>query len=188
MEMTPETIKALLDAFDRSDWREMVVTVGEDRLHVSRDPLPQGAPTPASAGPVAATGNPTSPSAAPAASAGGGAVGGPAPEEALATGGGGGSPAATGPAAEAARPELPETGERIESPSVGLFWRAPSPGAPPFVEIGSRVAAGETVAIVEVMKLMNHVASPVDGVVTAILVDNGAAVEYGQTIVIVEPE
>jgi acetyl-CoA carboxylase biotin carboxyl carrier protein len=56
------------------------------------------------------------------------------------------------------------------------------------VEVGSRVAAGETVAIVEVMKLMNHVASPVDGVVTAILVDNGAAVEYGQTIVIVEPE
>ncbi|MDX6604985.1 MAG: acetyl-CoA carboxylase biotin carboxyl carrier protein, partial [Solirubrobacterales bacterium] len=85
-------------------------------------------------------------------------------------------------------PEIPETGERIESPSVGLFWRAPSPGAPPFVEVGSRVAAGETVAIVEVMKLMNHVASPVDGVVTAILVDNGAAVEYGQTIVIVEPE
>jgi len=54
MEMTPETIKALLDAFDRSDWREMVVTVGEDRLHVSRDPLPQGAPTPTSAGPLAA--------------------------------------------------------------------------------------------------------------------------------------
>ena len=43
MEMTPETIKALLDAFDGSDWREMVVTVGEDRLHVSRDPLPEGA-------------------------------------------------------------------------------------------------------------------------------------------------
>ena len=185
MEMTPETIKALLDAFDRSDWREMVVTVGEDRLHVSRDPLPAGSLAPPQA---PATGNPTPAPAAPAASAGGGAVGGPTPEEALATGGGGGSPAATGPAAEAARPEIPETGERIESPSVGLFWRAPSPGADPFVEVGSRVAAGETVAIVEVMKLMNHVASPVDGVVTAILVDNGAAVEYGQTIVIVEPE
>jgi acetyl-CoA carboxylase biotin carboxyl carrier protein len=56
------------------------------------------------------------------------------------------------------------------------------------VEVGGRVAAGETVAIVEVMKLMNHVSSPVDGVVTAILVENGAAVEFGQAIVIVDPE
>lgn len=79
-------------------------------------------------------------------------------------------------------------GTRVESPSVGLFWRAPSPGAPPFVELGARVAAGDTVAIVEVMKLMNHVASPVDGVVTAILVENGEAVEFGQPIVVVDPE
>jgi acetyl-CoA carboxylase biotin carboxyl carrier protein len=56
------------------------------------------------------------------------------------------------------------------------------------VEIGGRVAAGDTVAIVEVMKLMNHVASPVDGVVSAILVENGAAVEFGQPIVVVDPE
>jgi acetyl-CoA carboxylase biotin carboxyl carrier protein len=56
------------------------------------------------------------------------------------------------------------------------------------VELGGRVAAGETVAIVEVMKLMNHVPSPVDGVVTAILVENGEAVEFGQAIVVVDPE
>lgn len=183
MEMTPETIKALLDAFERSDWREMVVTVGEDRLHVSKDPLPESAMAPPApvAPPPPAPGSQLPGSAA---SAGGGAVGGPAPEEALATGGGGGSPAATGPAAEA----TPTDGTPIESPSVGLFWRAPSPGAPPFVEVGQKVAAGDTVAIVEVMKLMNHVASPVDGVVTAILVENGGAVEYGQTIVVVDPE
>src|SRR5882757_6116584 len=118
------------------------------------------------------------------ASSAGGAVGGPVAEEALATGGNGGSPAATGPAQEAAF----APGTKIESPSVGLFWRAPSPGAPPFVEVGARVAAGETVAIVEVMKLMNQVTSPVDGVVTAILVENGAAVEFGQAIVVVDPE
>ena len=53
---------------------------------------------------------------------------------------------------------------------------------------GRQVAAGDTVAIVEVMKLMNHVAAPVDGVVTAILVENGASVEYGQSIVVVDPE
>jgi acetyl-CoA carboxylase biotin carboxyl carrier protein len=56
------------------------------------------------------------------------------------------------------------------------------------VELGARVQAGETLAIVEVMKLMNHVASPVDGVVTAILVENGAAVEFGQPIVVIDPE
>jgi acetyl-CoA carboxylase biotin carboxyl carrier protein len=76
----------------------------------------------------------------------------------------------------------------IEAPSVGLFWRAPAPGAPPFVEVGSRVAAGDTLAIVEVMKLMNHVVSPVDGVVVGILVENGAPVEFGQPIVAVDPE
>jgi acetyl-CoA carboxylase biotin carboxyl carrier protein len=56
------------------------------------------------------------------------------------------------------------------------------------VEVGQRVAVGETVAIVEVMKLMNQVTSPVDGVVTAVLVENGASVEFGQPIVVVDPE
>jgi biotin carboxyl carrier protein len=70
---------------------------------------------------------------------------------------------------------------------VGLFWRAPAPGAPPFVEVGQDVAAGDTVAIVEVMKLMNHVASPIDGVVAEILVENGAPVEFGQGLVVVAP-
>jgi acetyl-CoA carboxylase biotin carboxyl carrier protein len=175
MEMSPETIKALLDAFDGSDWREMVVTVGEDRLHVSRDPLPDGAglapPAAAGAGPSAASAGPVTagdPPPLPVAKASSGAV-----------------PPTVPPAGGA---EVPESGTKIESPSVGLFWRAPSPGAAPFVEVGQSVAAGETVAIVEVMKLMNHVASPVDGVVTAILVENGGAVEFGQAIVVVDPE
>jgi acetyl-CoA carboxylase biotin carboxyl carrier protein len=164
MEMSPEAIRALLDAFERSDWREMVVEVGEDRLHVSRDQLTELAPAaPAAAAPI--------PAAAPAASA-------PAPA----------APAAPAPSAPAPSVAVPVDGTKIDSPSVGLFWRAPSPGAPPFVEVGGRVAAGETVAIVEVMKLMNHVASPVDGVVTAILVENGASVEFGQPIVVVDPE
>jgi acetyl-CoA carboxylase biotin carboxyl carrier protein len=173
MEMTPETIKALLDAFERSDWREMVVTVGDDRLHVSKDPLPAEA--------FAAP-----PAAAPAGSgaAGAGPVAAVPPPPAVAKASSAAASPATPPPAEA----TPTDGTQIESPSVGLFWRAPSPGAPPFVEVGQKVAAGDTVAIVEVMKLMNHVASPVDGVVTAILVENGGAVEYGQTIVVVDPE
>jgi acetyl-CoA carboxylase biotin carboxyl carrier protein len=178
MEMSPETIRALLDAFERSDWREMVVEVGEDRLHVSRDQLTELAPAaPAAqslpaAGPVAA-GDPPLPPVAKASSA---TVPPTAP------------PADDGAPASTAAGDTFAKGTRVESPSVGLFWRSPSPGAPPFVEVGQTVAAGETLAIVEVMKLMNHVAAPVDGVVTAILVENGASVEYGQTIVIVDPE
>jgi acetyl-CoA carboxylase biotin carboxyl carrier protein len=83
---------------------------------------------------------------------------------------------------------VPEGHAAIESPSVGLFWRSPSPGAPPFVEVGQTVSAGDTVAIVEVMKLMNHVAAPVDGVVSAILVENGGPVEFGQPIVTIDPQ
>ena len=79
-------------------------------------------------------------------------------------------------------------GTAVPSPSVGLFWRGPAPGAPPFVEVGAHVRAGDTVGIVEVMKLMNHVGAPVDGVVTAVAVGNGDTVEFGQTLVVVEPE
>ena len=184
MEMSPDAIRALLDAFERSDWREMVVEVGEDRLHVSRDQLTELAP----AAPAAPAQVQASPAAGPA------AAGDPPPLPVAKASSGGvpptASPADGAPAggdASAAGDTFAE-GTRVESPSVGLFWRSPSPGAPPFVEVGGRVAAGDTVAIVEVMKLMNHVAAPVDGVVTAILVENGASVEYGQTIVIVDPE
>jgi acetyl-CoA carboxylase biotin carboxyl carrier protein len=61
-------------------------------------------------------------------------------------------------------------------------------GADPFVEVGAKVAVGDTVAIVEVMKLMNHVTAPTPGTVNAILVDNGASVEFGQTLLVIEPE
>jgi acetyl-CoA carboxylase biotin carboxyl carrier protein len=182
MEMSPETIRALLDAFERSDWREMVVEVGEDRLHVSRDQLTElapsaAAPAPAPAAPAVPAPAPSAPAPTPA-----------APSAAPSGGGGGGAPSASAGGAPAVDADILASGTQIESPSVGLFWRSPSPGAPPFVEVGQTVAAGDTVAIVEVMKLMNHVAAPVDGVVTAILVENGASVEYGQTIVIVDPE
>jgi len=156
MELTPEAVKALLDAFDQSDWREMTVTVGNDRVHVSRDASTDGGAPSLAAGSEA-----------------------PAEPPAL--------PAAPPPDAPAS-PEAPAQGEVVESPSVGLFWRAPAPGAPPFVEVGGRVASGDTVAIVEVMKLMNQVVAPVEGVITAILVENGASVEFGQALVVVDPE
>jgi acetyl-CoA carboxylase biotin carboxyl carrier protein len=82
----------------------------------------------------------------------------------------------------------PLTGTVVESPSVGLFWRSPAPGAPPFVEAGTPVAAGDTLAIVEVMKLMNHVVAPAPGTVQAVLAENGARVEYGQPLFTIGPE
>ncbi len=77
--------------------------------------------------------------------------------------------------------------KEIKSPMVGTFYRAPAPGAPPFVEINSDVDVGQTVCIIEAMKLMNEIQSEARGRVARILVDNGQPVEYGQTLFLVEP-
>jgi acetyl-CoA carboxylase biotin carboxyl carrier protein len=76
---------------------------------------------------------------------------------------------------------------RVESPMVGTFYRAPAPGSAPFVEEGDAVAAGETLCILEAMKLMNEVKSEVEGVVRAIHVGNAEPVEYGQLLFELEP-
>ena len=76
---------------------------------------------------------------------------------------------------------------RVESPMVGNFYRAPQPGAPPFTEVGETVAAGQTLCILEAMKLMNEVKSEVDGIVRAIHVENGQPVEFGQLLFELEP-
>jgi len=75
----------------------------------------------------------------------------------------------------------------ITSPIVGIFHRAPSPEAPPFVEVGSRVKKGQVLCIVEAMKLMNEIESDVDGIVSKILVENGQPVEYGEPLFLIEP-
>ena len=78
------------------------------------------------------------------------------------------------------------SGFAIEAPMVGTMYRAPSPGAPPFVEVGSRISAGDVVCIIEAMKILNQIESEVSGVVREIPVENGQAVEFGQTLMIVE--
>ena len=88
-------------------------------------------------------------------------------------------PAAPAPAA--AEPAVPE-GHVIASPMVGTFYAAPSPGAKPFVQVGSRVAEGDTLCIVEAMKMLNQIEADRDGVVRAVLADNAAPVEYGQAL------
>jgi acetyl-CoA carboxylase biotin carboxyl carrier protein len=70
----------------------------------------------------------------------------------------------------------------VKSPIVGTFYRAPAPGAKPFVEVGSRVKKGDVLCIIEAMKIMNEIKSDVNGVVEEILVENGQPVEYGQPL------
>jgi acetyl-CoA carboxylase biotin carboxyl carrier protein len=74
----------------------------------------------------------------------------------------------------------------VTSPMVGTAYRAPEPGAPPFVEIGSKVTAGQTLLIIEAMKTMNQIPSPRAGTVIAILVEDGQPVEYGEPLAVIE--
>jgi acetyl-CoA carboxylase biotin carboxyl carrier protein len=98
------------------------------------------------------------------------------------------TPAPTPPATPAEVPaDHSGPAETVTAPTIGLFWRSPKPGAPPFVEIGDTVQAGDTVCIIEVMKLMTHVTAPVAGTVTAIHIANGSMVEHGTALVDVTP-
>jgi len=76
----------------------------------------------------------------------------------------------------------------VNSPMVGTAYRSPDPGSPPFVEIGSRVAAGQTLLIIEAMKTMNQIPSPKSGKVIAILIEDGQPVEYGEPLVVIEQQ
>jgi oxaloacetate decarboxylase alpha subunit len=104
------------------------------------------------------------------------------------------------PVSEVAPLAVPEEGEpeplgvpstnglvRVEAPMVGTFYRAPQPGAPPFVEEGQAVGAGQTLCILEAMKLMNEVKADIDGIVRSILVENAQPVEFGQVLFELEP-
>lgn len=92
--------------------------------------------------------------------------------------------ALSAPAVDAA-PEAP-VGHQVKSPMVGTFYGAASPGAKPFVEVGSVVKEGDTICIVEAMKILNEIECDKSGTVTQILIDNGEAVEYGQPLFVIE--
>jgi acetyl-CoA carboxylase biotin carboxyl carrier protein len=94
-------------------------------------------------------------------------------------------PTAPPASAAAEAPAVPE-GHLVKSPMVGTFYRAPSPGAKPFVEVGDTVKAGQTVCIIEAMKLMNEIECDKDGVVKAILAENGDPVEYGEPLIVID--
>jgi acetyl-CoA carboxylase biotin carboxyl carrier protein len=94
------------------------------------------------------------------------------------------APAAAPAAAAAEEPAQP--GHALKAPMVGTFYRSPSPEAKPFVEVGQNVKAGETVCIIEAMKLMNEIESDKAGVIKAILTENGQPVEFGQPLFLIE--
>ena len=93
--------------------------------------------------------------------------------------------AALAPAAPAAAPQVP-AGHTVKSPMVGTFYRSSAPGAKPFVEIGQQVKEGETICIIEAMKILNEIEADKAGTITQILCENGQAVEYGQPLFVIE--
>jgi acetyl-CoA carboxylase biotin carboxyl carrier protein len=154
-------LKTLIDLVAESGIAEIEVTEGEDKVRIVKYApapavAPMLAPLPAAAAVIAA---------APA------AAGAPAS----------GGAAATAPATPA---ELPK-GDLVKSPMVGTFYRSPSPGANPFVEVGQAVKPGDTLCIIEAMKLLNEIEAEVAGEVKEILVENGQAVEYGQPLFVI---
>ena len=151
-------LKKLIDLVQESGIGEIEITEGEEKVRISRQ-LAGAAPVIMAA-----------PSMQPM---------GYAPQQA---GGPSGGPAAAPGAAAPAEPQ----GHQLKSPMVGTFYRAPSPGAPSFVEVGQSVTKGQTLCIIEAMKLLNEIESDVAGTINAILVENGQPVEYGQPLFLIE--
>lgn len=159
-------LKTLIDLVSESGVAELEITEGEDHVRIVN--RKENTTAPALVVPT--------PSAASAAIAAAAAAA-PAPVEA---------PASTAPAAPAAAPAASaEPRKTINSPMVGTFYRAPSPGAKPYADVGQRVKAGDTVCIIEAMKLLNEIEAETDGVIQEILVDNGAPVEFGQPLFVI---
>jgi len=152
-------LKKLIDLVQESGIAELEITEGEEKVKIVKG--------------GEATVTPIAPTSAPA-PAGGAPASAPAP-------------AAAAPAAAAAAPEAPApSGHVLKAPMVGTFYRSASPESKPFVEVGQNVKTGETVCIIEAMKLMNEIEADATGMIKAILVENGQPVEYGQPLFIIE--
>ena len=149
-------VKKLIELLEESGIAEIEITEGEESVRISRN----GPGQPQMQMMMHAPAPMAAPSAPVAAAA---------------------APAATAPAT----PALP-AGHQVKSPMVGTFYRSPSPGAKSFVEVGQAVKEGETLCIIEAMKMMNQIESDKAGVVKAILANNGDPVEFGQPLFVIE--
>ena len=151
-------IKKLIELVEESGIAELEISEGEESVRISRSPANAGFPVMQQA--YAAPVMPQQPALA----------------------------AAVAPAAPEAPAAAPAaiSGHIVRSPMVGTFYRTPSPDAKPFVEVGQTVNAGDTLCIVEAMKMMNQIEADKSGVVKAILVENGQPVEFDEPLVVIE--
>jgi acetyl-CoA carboxylase biotin carboxyl carrier protein len=149
-------LKTLIDLVSESGISELEVTEGEGKVRIVKNAPPVYVPAPPQFAAAPAAAMPSAPAAAPAA----------------------------GLEAPAAAPAA-VSGHVVKSPMVGTFYRSPSPGADAFVQIGDSVKEGQTLCIIEAMKLLNEIESDATGVVKEILVENGQAVEYGQPLFVI---
>ncbi len=161
--LTYEDVQEILKIIDQSSTKEIHIEVDDFKLIVRKHGA-DGAP--------AVTTTATPPAPAPASSA-------PVPAE----------PEPAQAAQDTSKTEAPSaTAQSLNSPLAGTFYRAPSPGADPFVEEGAKVSTGDTVCILDVMKVMNTLKAPCDGVVLSIPVENAEAVSAGQPVMWFEPK
>lgn len=179
MPFTEDEVRQIMEAIERSDWDEVHVRSDGLTLVVSKS----GPPTLTPAAPPTAEGAPAPPARAVAARTPA-AVAWPQSDEPLEVIDEAHAETPAPATSHARRADV----TTVLAPSLGLFWRSPKPGAPPFVEVGDPVEADSTVCIVEVMKLMNHVKAGSAGVVSAIHAENGEMVEYGQPLVTITPD
>jgi acetyl-CoA carboxylase biotin carboxyl carrier protein len=154
-------VKKLIELLEESGIAEIEISEGEESVRISRYPAGGGAPAPiVHYAPAPMAPMAAAPLAAPAA-----------------------APVAAAPAAPAAAAKADHT---VTAPMVGTFYTAATPGAKAFVDIGSEVNVGDTLCIIEAMKMMNQIESDKTGRVTAVLVKNGDPVEFGQPLFIIE--
>ncbi|MDO4684069.1 MAG: acetyl-CoA carboxylase biotin carboxyl carrier protein [Lautropia sp.] len=151
-------LKTLIDLVADSSISELEITEAEGRVRIVKAPPPAAAQAP-----VAQVVHVPAPAAA-------------APQAAAA-------PAAATPAAA---PATSTRGKTVKSPMVGTLYRAPNPEADPFVSVGTVVKPGDTLCIIEAMKLMNEIESEFAGTIVEILVENGQPIEYGQPLFVIE--
>jgi acetyl-CoA carboxylase biotin carboxyl carrier protein len=149
-------VKKLIELLDESGIAEIEITEGDESVRISR--YAHNAPVAPAATPVAV--------AAPAATAAA-------------------APAAA-PAADSAPVPVEDDGFLVSAPMVGTYYAASSPGAAPYVQVGDRINEGDTLCIIEAMKMMNQIEADVSGVIKSIRVQNGEPVEYGQTLFVID--
>lgn len=159
---TARDLEALMDLFEKSDWKELDLRTEGFELYLSKDPTrrrshgPAASPAPALSAPAAVFGTPAA------------------------------APTARAPVAAAAA-AIPANWIAVKAPNLGTFYRAPKPGAAPYVEIGQTVAADTEVCLIEVMKLFTSVRAGVAGVVRQLAVQDAEMVEHDQVLLYIEP-